>query len=68
MMIYTYYTLTILNITELYSNVFRVWYLNGVLHINSLTQHEVWDVDEEPLLRHFCLEEECKEVLQRCQT
>ena len=37
--------------------------LNGFLHINSLRQ-QVWDVDEEPLLRHFCLEEECKEVLQ----
>ena len=26
---------------------------------------EVWDVDEEPLLRHFCLEEECSEVPNR---
>eukprot|EP00434_Breviolum_minutum_P013811 symbB.v1.2.012179.t1/scaffold835.1/size159100/6 len=24
---------------------------------------QVWDVDEEPLLRHFCLEDECQEVL-----
>lgn len=27
-----------------------------------MAQTQVWDMDEEPLLRHFCLEEECEEV------
>ncbi|CAK9022924.1 Putative rRNA-processing protein EBP2-like [Durusdinium trenchii] len=25
---------------------------------------QVWDIDEEPLLRHFCLKEECAEVIK----
>ena len=53
----------LLNCTQIYSESGRN--LNGFPHINFL-RHEVWDVDEEPLLRHFCLEEECKEVLQCC--
>eukprot|EP00439_Symbiodinium_sp_Y106_P069578 s1539_g12.t1 len=28
-----------------------------------MSHTQVWDIDEEKLLRHFCLEDECKEVL-----
>ena len=45
-----------------------IWYINRIdFNIGEQAatfSTEVWDVDEEPLLRHFCLEDECQEVAE----
>ncbi|CAJ1381905.1 unnamed protein product [Effrenium voratum] len=38
--------------------------MEGLEGLSSDTRTQVWDVDEEPLLRHFCLEAECEQVLE----